>query len=184
MKHALVMTMFVLSCSKPDAEASRATSSAAPSSASATPAASAPPSVTASAPPVASSAAPGNVTCEITKRIHTCQLSKPPCAGPCGEGMFACPPEEAPAVNTVFRALGDAKTAVAACGKSPGATAGTFVFKGTVADTQKGGRLAMTATSGSGPAIDCLANALGTQLPQGGDVMKRAYALEVHVACK
>src|SRR5438132_1572766 len=121
MRHRVALfaaASLAFACSKPEASDKATPSAPAPVASSASaPVASSVPTPVPSAPPAPSaSAAPGNFACEITKRLHTCQLSKPPCAGPCGEGMFACPPEESSAVNATFKILGDAKAAVAACG--------------------------------------------------------------------
>jgi hypothetical protein len=132
--------------------------------------------------------APANFSCEVTKRSHSCQAAE--------GSMLSCTatskiPWEKKIVNNVFNTLSGTKAAVDACGKVPGALAGSYVVSGIVDDPQIGPRMNMKAKKGSGPTADCLAKALSFQLPKAprGDddppgPLTLNYALDVAIECK
>ena len=140
-------------------------------------------------PPVETAAnAPSNFACEVTKRTHSCQAAE--------GSMLSCTatskiPWEKKIVNNVFNTLSGTKGVVAACGKVPGAQAGSYVVTGVVDDPQSGPHMNMKVKKGSGPTADCLAKALSFQLPKAprGDDDPPApltlnYALDVAIECK
>ena len=153
--------------------------------ASASPSTSANPAPT-SAVSAETAAASANLSCEVTKRTHTCQAA----AGP----MLACTatsrlPWERKVVNGAFNLLSTTKPAVDACGKVAGGQ-GTYVVSGLVDDPQTGPRMNMKPKKGFGPTADCLAKALSFTLPaapRGDDdppaSLTLNYALDVTVDC-
>ena len=129
-----------------------------------------------------------SLSCEVTKRTHTCQSAE--------GSMLSCTatskiPWEKKLVNSVFNIVNGTKSVVDACGKIPGAQAGSYVIGGVVDDPQKGPRMTMKAKKGTGPTADCLATALSITLPKqprGADdppaPLTLNYALDVTVECK